>query len=118
MSSYKVVNFGNLLSVIQREAEAGTLPKHIAHSMEELYQNYKNAVFQSGNPRAEDIVLSNMRVAFDRMFLDVKEPFEFSPYHEAIREPFNYYMFGQNYIRPLINFRLVNSLCFDSHRCI
>ncbi|KAI7743030.1 hypothetical protein M8C21_032695 [Ambrosia artemisiifolia] len=95
----------DLLSVIQRELEAGTLPKHVAHSMEELYQNYKNAVFQSGNPLAEDIVLSNMRVAFDRMYLDVKEPFEFSPYHEAIREPFNYYMFGQNYIRPLINFR-------------
>ncbi|KAI3804515.1 hypothetical protein L1987_26117 [Smallanthus sonchifolius] len=95
----------DLLSGIQREVEAGTLPKHVAHSMEELYQNYKNAVFQSGNPHAEDIVLSNMRVAFDRMFLDVKEPFEFSPYHEAIREPFDYYKFGQNYIRPLIHFR-------------
>ncbi|XP_071737435.1 glycerol-3-phosphate acyltransferase, chloroplastic [Rutidosis leptorrhynchoides] len=95
----------DLLSGIQRELEAGTLPKNIAQSMAELYQNYKNAVFQSGDPHAEDIVLSNMRVAFDRMFLAVKEPFEFSPYHEAIQEPFNYYMFGQNYIRPLINFR-------------
>lgn len=95
----------DLLSGIQREVEAGTLPKPVAQAMEELYQNYKNAVFQSGDPHAEDIVLSNMRVAFDRMFLDVKEPFEFSPYHEAILEPFNYYMFGQNYIRPLVNFR-------------
>lgn len=95
----------DLLSGIQRELEAGTLPKTIAQSMQELYQNYKNAVFKSGAPHAEDIVLSNMRVAFDRMFLDVKEPFEFSPYHEAIREPFNYYLFGQNYIRPLIDFR-------------
>ncbi|KAJ9537015.1 hypothetical protein OSB04_029748 [Centaurea solstitialis] len=95
----------DLLSGIQRELEAGTLPKPIAQAMEELYQNYKNAVLQSGAPHAEDIVLSNMRVAFDRMFLDVKEPFVFSPYHEAILEPFNYYMFGQNYIRPLVNFR-------------
>ncbi|XP_076930708.1 glycerol-3-phosphate acyltransferase, chloroplastic-like isoform X1 [Bidens hawaiensis] len=95
----------DLLSGIKREVDAGTLPKHIANSMEELYHNYKNAVFQSGDPLAEDIVLSNMRVALDRMSLAVKEPFEFSPYHEAIREPFNYYLFGQNYIRPLINFR-------------
>lgn len=95
----------DLLSGIQRELEAKTLPETIAQSMEELYHNYKNAVFRSGDPHAENTVLSNMRVAFDRMFLDVKEPFEFSPYHEAIRAPFDYYTFGQNYIRPLINFR-------------
>ncbi|XP_021969874.1 glycerol-3-phosphate acyltransferase, chloroplastic isoform X1 [Helianthus annuus] len=70
-----------------------------------LLGSFSCSVFQSGNPHAEEIVLSNMSVALDRILLDVKEPFEFSPYHEAIREPFNYYMFVQNYIRPLINFR-------------
>ncbi|KAL9992758.1 putative glycerol-3-phosphate 1-O-acyltransferase [Helianthus debilis subsp. tardiflorus] len=95
----------DLLSGIQKEMETGTLPKPVAQLMEELYLNYRKAVFQSGNPHAEEIVLSNMSVALDRILLDVKEPFEFSPYHEAIREPFNYYMFVQNYIRPLINFR-------------
>nr|XP_043627898.1 glycerol-3-phosphate acyltransferase, chloroplastic [Erigeron canadensis] len=95
----------DLLTGIQRELEAGALPKTIAQSMKELYQNYKNAVLESGDPRAEEIVLSNMCVAFDRMFCDVKESFEFSPYHEAIREPFDYYIFGQNYISPLINFK-------------
>ncbi|KAM7531031.1 hypothetical protein LguiB_034441 [Lonicera macranthoides] len=73
--------------------------------MEELYHNYRNAVLQSGNPKAEEIVLSNMAIALDRIFMVVKDPFEFSPYHKAIREPFDYYMFVQNYIRPLIDFR-------------
>lgn len=36
----------------------------------------------------------------------LQDPFTFSPYHEAIREPFDYYVFGQKYIRPLIDFRL------------
>ncbi|CAK9146039.1 unnamed protein product, partial [Ilex paraguariensis] len=63
--------------------------------MEELYQNYRNAVFQSKNPQAEEIVLSNMAVALDRIFMDVK----------AIRNPFDYYMFVQSYIHPLIDFR-------------
>jgi hypothetical protein len=31
--------------------------------------------------------------------------FTFQPYHKAIREPFDYYTFGQNYIRPLVDFR-------------
>nr|KAJ0195197.1 hypothetical protein LSAT_V11C700351890 [Lactuca sativa] len=61
-----------LLSGIQRELEAKTLPKPIAQSMEELYHNYKNAVLKSGDPCVEDIVVSNMCVAFDHMFLDVK----------------------------------------------
>ncbi|CAA2994563.1 glycerol-3-phosphate acyltransferase, chloroplastic isoform X1 [Olea europaea subsp. europaea] len=93
----------DLLIGIQKEREAGRLPIHIAQGMEELYQNYRNAVFQSGQPQAEEIVLSNMAIALDRILLD--DPFEFSPHHEAIREPFDYFMFGQNYIRPLIDFR-------------
>ena len=35
----------------------------------------------------------------------LQNPFTFPPYHKAIREPFDYYMFGQNYIRPLVDFR-------------
>ncbi|KAK3430023.1 hypothetical protein EUGRSUZ_E01634 [Eucalyptus grandis] len=30
-----------------------------------------------------------------------QDPFIFPPYHKAAREPFDYYMFGQNYIHPL-----------------
>ncbi|KAG9154657.1 hypothetical protein Leryth_021149 [Lithospermum erythrorhizon] len=62
-------------------------------------------VFQSDNPKADEVVLSNMSVTLNRVLMDVREPFEFSPYHKAIREPFDYFMFGQNYIRPLIDFR-------------
>ncbi|KAF2308744.1 hypothetical protein GH714_015448 [Hevea brasiliensis] len=95
---------GELLSGIRKEVEAGRLPLNVA-GMEEVYQNYKNAVLQSGIPNAEEIILSNMAVAMDRMCLDVEDPFVFSPYHKALREPFDYYNFGQNYIRPLVDFR-------------
>ncbi|GKV10638.1 hypothetical protein SLEP1_g21978 [Rubroshorea leprosula] len=94
-----------LVNGIKKEAEAGRLPPNVAAGMEELYQNYRNAVFKSGDPRADEIVLSNMAVALDRVLLDVEVPYDFSPYHKALREPFDYYMFGQNYIRPLIDFR-------------
>ncbi|XP_044466187.1 glycerol-3-phosphate acyltransferase, chloroplastic-like isoform X2 [Mangifera indica] len=63
-----------------------------------------NKVFSSGKPGADELVVSNMAVTFDRVLLDMEEPFEFQPYHKALREPFDYYMFGQNYIRPLIDF--------------
>ncbi|XP_020093777.1 glycerol-3-phosphate acyltransferase, chloroplastic isoform X2 [Ananas comosus] len=94
-----------LLSHIRREVENGRLCSDVANGLEELYYNYQNAVLQGGHPNAKEIILSNMAVAFERILFDIEDPFTFSPYHKAIREPFDYYMFGQNYIRPLIDFR-------------
>jgi len=94
-----------LILHIRKELEEGNLPADVASSLEELYYNYKNAVLQTGNPDAYEIMLSNMMALFDRVILDVQNPFTFPPYHKAIREPFDYYMFGQNYIRPLVDFR-------------
>lgn len=45
------------------------------------------------------------RCPFTSSFILLQNPFTFPPYHKAIREPFDYYMFGQNYIRPLVDFR-------------
>ncbi|CAL9052977.1 unnamed protein product [Musa banksii] len=98
-------NEEELLFCISKEVEAGNLSSDIATKLEELYYNYRDAVMQSGVPNATEIILSNMAVAFDRILLDVEDPFSFCPYHKAIREPFDYYMFGQNYVRPLIDFR-------------
>ncbi|XP_050377267.1 glycerol-3-phosphate acyltransferase, chloroplastic isoform X2 [Argentina anserina] len=99
-----VTSEAELLSAIRVETEAGRLPSNVAAGMEELYWNYKNAILQSGSPNADEIVISNMTAALDRIFLDIEDPFVFSPYHKALREPFDYYIFGQNYIRPLVDF--------------
>ncbi|KAL4199516.1 hypothetical protein AMTRI_Chr03g51530 [Amborella trichopoda] len=95
----------DMLLRIKKEKEANRLPENVAAVMEELYHNYRDAVFQSGNSRAHEIVLTNMASAFDLILLDIEKPFTFPPFHKAIREPFDYYAFGQNYIRPLIDFR-------------
>ncbi|CAN4128116.1 unnamed protein product [Withania somnifera] len=95
----------DLLSAVRKAVEDEKLPLNVAEGMEELYQNYRNAVLQSGVPKADEIILYNMALLLDRVFVDVKDPFEFSPYHKAIREPFDYYKFGQNYIRQLLDFR-------------
>ncbi|XP_057977182.1 glycerol-3-phosphate acyltransferase, chloroplastic isoform X2 [Malania oleifera] len=93
-----------LLSGIKKETEAGRLPSNFASVMEELYRSYQDAVFQSGIPDADEIILSNTTALFDRVLLDAEDSFVFPPHHKAMREPFDYYMFGQNYIRPLIDF--------------
>lgn len=98
-------NEEELLSFVRKEVDNGRISAHVADGLEELYLNYRNAVSQSGIDCAEDVILSNMAVLFDRILLDVEDPFTFEPYHVAIREPFDYYLFSQNYIRPLLDFR-------------
>ncbi|XP_052134173.1 glycerol-3-phosphate acyltransferase, chloroplastic [Oryza glaberrima] len=98
-------NEQELILHIRKEVEKGKLPADVAANLEELYYNYKDAVMQSRDPNAHDIVLSNMVALFDCVLLDVENPFTFPPYHKAVREPFDYYMFGQNYIRPLVDYR-------------
>lgn len=95
----------DLFRGIREEIEAKRLPASAAASMEEVYRNYHDAVLCSGDPNAKEIVISNMAVTFDRILLQFEDPFTFSSYHKAIRDPFDYYTFGQNYIRPLIDFR-------------
>ncbi|KAL0753726.1 hypothetical protein Bca101_091394 [Brassica carinata] len=94
-----------LIAGIRKEKEAGTLPPNVASGMEELYWNYKNAVLSSGASAADETVISNMSLAFDRMLLGVEHPYTFNPYHKAIREPFDYFHFVHTYIRPLIDFK-------------
>ncbi|KAF7126427.1 hypothetical protein RHSIM_Rhsim11G0021900 [Rhododendron simsii] len=77
----------------------------VTDNVEERTSEWVTQVFESGIPNANEIVLSNMTVVLDRVFKDVEDPFVFSPYHRAIREPFDYYMFVKRYIRPLIDFR-------------
>ncbi|KAL5550842.1 hypothetical protein UlMin_001018 [Ulmus minor] len=82
----------------------------------------QNPIFQSGNPKVDTIVLKNMSAVLDRVFLDVElsahinflcqDPFIFSPYHKALRQPFDYYTFGQNYIQPLVDFSACNIIIF------
>ncbi|CAL9079706.1 unnamed protein product [Musa textilis] len=101
----RVRNEEELLSCIRKKVEAGKLSSDIATRLEEVFYNFRNAVMQIGDSSASEIILSNMAVAFDRILLDVENPFNFSPYHKAVQEPFDYYMFGQNYFRPLVDFR-------------
>ncbi|KAH0914613.1 hypothetical protein HID58_029059 [Brassica napus] len=95
----------DLIDGIRKEKEAGTLPPNVASGMEELYWNYKTAVLSSGASGADETVISNMSLAFDRMLLGVEHPYTFNPYHKAIREPFDYFHFVHTYIRPLIDFK-------------
>eukprot|EP00249_Psilotum_nudum_P010659 c22685_g1_i1 orf=266-1843(+) len=102
-----------LLLGIKKEINEKRIPPEEGYGMEELYYSYRNAVLGSGMLYDKEMIIQIMAMVLDRILLQFEEPFIFPPYHRAIREPFDYYAFGQNYIRPLVDFRnsYLGNLC-------
>ncbi|CAM6066071.1 unnamed protein product [Sphagnum tenellum] len=94
-----------LLRGIRNEVESGRLPARAGSGMLELYTNYKDAVRSSGVNNADDIAVEVMSTVLDRILLQFENPFTFPSYHQRMLEPYDYYEFGQNYVRPLIDYR-------------
>lgn len=82
-------------------AKEHNLPDLIVQTVEQLYDSYSHAAALNGysaeniDPHLEHLI----QFAFEQ----IQHPFVFEPFHEAIRSPFDYYQFGIDFIRPLID---------------
>lgn len=81
------------------------LPIHTnkIHSlMQHFYESYMKAISQSKIPTGEcqRRVIQLLDFAKEQM----QTPYRFEIFHQSIRSPFDYYRFGLDFIRPLINF--------------
>lgn len=76
----------------------GFIPEKTEEAIYSFYHAYEHA-------------LKGDRASYDRWFEDYLEllkiqhqtPFIFQPYHERIRSPYDYYAFGNNFFRPLVD---------------
>lgn len=75
---------------------------HAQASLQKFYENYKEAAQKSG--ASEDDLLALFQTFCKRVEHHIQTPYQFPPYHKAIREPFDYYALGLEFIRPLIDF--------------
>jgi len=70
--------------------------------LKDFYASYKEAA-QSNGISIE--TLHPLLLKFlDLVEQQLKKPHHFNAFHEAIREPFDYYTFGLNFIKPLVVF--------------
>ena len=77
-------------------------------AVEDLYTNYKSAIIGSGLPGATDeFVAKVMASVCERVLIELNPAtaYTFPSNHTRILEPYNYYNFGQRYIRGLVNFQ-------------
>ncbi len=80
----------------------GWIPEKLEKFIEGFYEGYVDALIEKGKEVAthEHILL----VFLDLIKEQIKSPSAFAPYHRRVRTPFDYYRFGNDFIRPLIDF--------------
>ena len=96
-----------LFAILKAGQSSGKVPERLIGAVNELYTNYKKAILGSGLPGAnEEFVAKVMASVCERVLLqlDPRTAFTFPSHHERILEPYNYYNFGQRYIRGLVDF--------------
>lgn len=67
----------------------------------QFFETYRAALADAGfQPDAYDHLIVGF---IDRLFEQLDTPFTFEPYHQQITEPFDYYTYGVEFLRPLVD---------------
>ncbi|GAB4815594.1 hypothetical protein N2152v2_002640, partial [Parachlorella kessleri] len=94
-----------LFAVLKGAAAAGKIPERLLSLMEDLYHSYKSAVLGSGVEGADEAFVAKVMASVAQKSLEqVTHPYQFQSFHQRILEPYNYYEYGQAYIRGLVDF--------------
>lgn len=80
--------------------QSGSLPKKIAFTLEDFYKGYIAAVSKQHQNLSG--IESNLRQYLDLVVEQIACPSSFDLFHKRVTEPFNFYRFGLDIIKPLV----------------
>ena len=85
---------------LQKSQSLGVITPSCAHILMGFYESFATAV--EGNYKKEDV--DTLFTTYLRLVeKQLQEPYTFLPYHAMVTEAFDYYSFGLEFIRPLID---------------
>lgn len=94
------MDFANSISHL---VSTGRLPKELGGTISQFCSSYSAALKSAGTATPEN--LSNLET-FIRLVVEALEhPFTFEAYHRRMTAPYDYYRFGLELMRPLIDFK-------------
>ncbi len=86
---------------LQQYVKQGSIPPKYADIIEQFYLCYQQAI-SSGEGSADahnDVFVTLLTLIKEQC----EKPFDFQPYHALIRRPFDYYQFGLDLVKPLVD---------------
>ncbi len=94
----------SFLVELEKALKENRIPNKYYQIILDFYQCYKSA--EKDNTEHEDIFFTFLQL----VEAQIKEPFVFQNFHQMIQKPFDYYKFGLDFIKPLVD--LSNSNVF------
>ncbi len=90
----------NFLERLASYEELGVIPLKPAYALKTFYTSYIEALSDGKElPQVEKVFSDYL----DRVKEQCEELYQFSHYHKKVRTPFDYYKFGIDFLRPLVN---------------
>ena len=87
-----------LNQILEDSVKKGDISEKIRQLLYPFLESYLLAF-----PGKEEMVFPILLEFLHLVKMQYQHPFQFEPYHERIVKPFNYYAFGLNFIRPLLD---------------
>lgn len=91
----------DFFSRLDEYAKKGWIPDKFQKILEDFYTNYKRELEDHGLEIEKQVPL--FITYLDLIRKQIESPYLFEPYHEQICAPFDYYTFGIDFLRPLVD---------------
>jgi glycerol-3-phosphate O-acyltransferase len=75
----------------------GEIPSKLGKVLQSFYENYCEPI------ASIELANSNFLTYLELIKKELNDPYPFELYHKQIRKPFDYYLFGLDFLRPLVN---------------
>ncbi len=93
--------FKPFFSKLEEYVREGSISSKYGHILEMFYLGYQQAIAsQEGPENYHHAVFLDLLHLIKQQCL---EPFVFQPYHQHLRQPFDYYQFGLDLLKPLVD---------------
>lgn len=87
---------------LKQSTVEGKIPRTLAGVIHDFYLSYEVAIEENGYTLQH--LQSILNQFLDLVIQQLATPYHFQPLHKRILTPFNYYLFGLEFIRPLVIF--------------
>lgn len=100
------------LTHLALEEERKIIPYKVCQILKGFYTSYQKSVESHHLPTTDH---DQIFIKFlDYVKEQIKNPFSFDPYHQKIRKPIDYYQFGVDFMKPLVDLELSSVLGKDN----
>ncbi|MDF2550627.1 MAG: plsB [Chlamydiales bacterium] len=86
---------------VKNQSREGRLPPNLAETLSSFFLSYERASLDAGS--SSQAIQQTLKTYVDQVITCLNAPSPFQHVHQAIRSPFDYYAFGIDFFRPLID---------------